>query len=100
MVTTERLTISLPADLLAGIDRYERNRSRFLAEAVVHELERRRREELLRSVRAPHAASEELIALGTGDWLAGLPEEDADLVDADAGTPLTWVPGDGWKAGS
>jgi len=28
----------------------------------------------------PHAASEELIALGTGDWLAGLPEEDAALI--------------------
>jgi hypothetical protein len=96
MVTTERVTISLPAELLKDIDRIERNRSRFIAEAVGHELERRRREALLRSLEAPHPTSNELLELGTGDWLAGLPPEDADLVDAEAGIAVTWVAGEGW----
>lgn len=100
MVTTERVTVSLAAELLEGIDRFEGNRSRFIAEAVRHELDRRRHEQLLRSIQAPHPDSEELLDLGTGDWSAGLSDEDADLLDPDAGTPVTWSPGDGWKSGS
>ena len=99
MGTTERVTVSLPSEILDGIDRLERNRSRFIADAVAREFERRRHEGLLRSLEAPHPDIHELIELGTGDWLAGLPETDADLVAADSGTPITWVPGEGWKAG-
>src|SRR5580704_9913445 len=54
MSITERVTITLSADLVEGIDRLERNRSRFIAEAVEHELTRRRREALLSSIRNPH----------------------------------------------
>jgi len=39
MATTERVTVTLPVELVEGIDRFERNRSRFIAEAVAHELE-------------------------------------------------------------
>jgi metal-responsive CopG/Arc/MetJ family transcriptional regulator len=35
MPTVERLTVTLRADLLDQIDRVERNRSRFIAQAVV-----------------------------------------------------------------
>jgi metal-responsive CopG/Arc/MetJ family transcriptional regulator len=38
MATTARVTVTLPVDLVEGIDRVERNRSRFIAEAVEHEL--------------------------------------------------------------
>jgi mRNA-degrading endonuclease toxin of MazEF toxin-antitoxin module len=37
MATTERLTVTLPVELIEDIDRYERNRSPFIAEAVGHE---------------------------------------------------------------
>lgn len=40
----------MPAELAAGVDRYERNRSRFITEAVRHEFKRRRHLELLRSL--------------------------------------------------
>ena len=40
---SERVTVTMPAELVAGIDRYARNRSGFIAEAVRHELKRRRR---------------------------------------------------------
>jgi metal-responsive CopG/Arc/MetJ family transcriptional regulator len=42
MATTERVTVTLPVELVENIDRYERNRSRFIAEAVEHEFGRRR----------------------------------------------------------
>ena len=99
MVTTERVTVTLPSTLLDGIDRFEGNRSRFIAQAVEHELEHRRREELLRSVRSPHPGGDELTSLGTADWLPNLVEDAAELVDLAGGTPVRWVRGDGWKAG-
>ncbi len=91
----ERVTVTFPPELLRDIDRRERNRSRFIQEAVRRELERRRREELLRSLRHPHPESQELAELGFDEWSARLPEED-DLVDPEAGTELRWVPGEGW----
>lgn len=100
MVTTERVTVTLPSTLLEGIDRFEQNRSRFITQAVEHELEHRRREELLRSVRSPHPGGDDLTDLGTGDWLPNLVEDAAELVDLAGGTPVRWVRGDGWKAGT
>jgi metal-responsive CopG/Arc/MetJ family transcriptional regulator len=55
MANVERVTVTLPKDLVRDIDRREKNRSRFIAEAVHRELDRRRREELRRSLENPHA---------------------------------------------
>jgi hypothetical protein len=57
--------MSLPAELLAGIDGFERNRSRFMTEAVEHELVRRRREKRLQSPQMPHPESRELDDAGS-----------------------------------
>ncbi len=90
------MTVTLPSDLVAGIDRYERNRSRFIAKAVEHELARRRREELLRSIESPHPEATELADLGLSDWGAALPADEESLVDASAGKAVRWVEGQGW----
>ena len=95
MRTTERVTVTLSAGLVEGIDRLERNRSRFIAEAVEHELARRRREELLRSVRNPHAETVDLADTRLGDWTADLPDDEG-LVDVAGGTAVRWVEGQGW----
>jgi hypothetical protein len=87
----------MPAELVAGIDRLERNRSRFIAEAVRRELKRRRRLELLRSLEAPHPDSRATAALGLNEWAEALPEGDADLLDPSAGIPLRWSPEQGWQ---
>lgn len=89
--------MTLPAPLVEQIDRVERNRSRFVLEAVQHELERRRREQLLLSLENPHPETADLEATGLEDWFANLPEEEDDLVLPGAGTPLLWVPGEGWR---
>jgi metal-responsive CopG/Arc/MetJ family transcriptional regulator len=34
--SAERVTVTMPAELVAGIDRLERNRSLFIADAVRH----------------------------------------------------------------
>jgi hypothetical protein len=103
VVNTERVTVTLPSNLLDRIDRidrFEQNRSRFIARAVEHELEFCRREELLRSVSSPHPGGDDLSELGMGDWLPELVEDAAELVDLHGGTPVRWVSGDGWKAGN
>lgn len=95
----ERVTVTLPDDLVRDIDRQEKNRSKFVAEAVRHELDRRRRAELHRSLRNPHPESAELAEQGLEVWARSLPEEDAEtLVDSSAGTAVRWVPGEGWRA--
>jgi hypothetical protein len=96
MASTERVTVTLPAELVEEIDRLERNRSRFIAQAVERELIRRRREGLLRSIRHPHAEAAELADTGLADWAASLPAGDDDLVDVNAGKPVRWVEGEGW----
>ncbi len=97
MASIERVTVTLPNDLVRDIDRREKNRSRFIAEAVRRELDRRRREELRRSLENPHPESRELAEQGFEEWSRGLPDEDAAaLVDSSAGKAVEWVPGSGW----
>jgi len=96
MATTERVTVTLPIDLVEGIDRLERNRSRFITEAVERELARRRQEGLLRSLASPHPEAAELAETGLADWGASLPPEDEGLVDEAAGKPVRWIDGQGW----
>lgn len=95
MGSAERITVTLSAELVREIDRLERNRSRFIADAVAHELTRRRREGLLSSVRSPHPETAGLADTGLGDWTADL-AEDEGLVDAAGGTAVRWVAGQGW----
>ncbi len=96
MATTERVTVTLPIELIESIDRLERNRSRFITEAVEHELVRRRRESLQRSLENPHAEAAEITALGLADWGASTSADDHDLLDASAGKPVRWIEGRGW----
>jgi post-segregation antitoxin (ccd killing protein) len=95
MATTERVTVTLSGELLEEIDRHERNRSRFIAEAVQHELARRRRHALLQSVAHPHAETAELVDQGLTEWTSDLPDDEG-LVDSTGGTAVRWIDGQGW----
>ncbi|MEO8077817.1 MAG: hypothetical protein ABI818_15940 [Acidobacteriota bacterium] len=95
MAASERITVTLAGELVEGIDRLERNRSRFIAEAVEHELARRRREALLNSVSNPHPETAELTETSLGDWTTDLPIDEA-LVDLTTGIAVRWVDGQGW----
>jgi hypothetical protein len=99
VATSERVTVTLPVDLVDGIDGFERNRSRVIAEAVAHELERRRREGLLPLLASPHPESAEFAEAGLAEWGEALPPGDG-LVDESAGQPVRWVQGRGWVAES
>jgi Arc/MetJ-type ribon-helix-helix transcriptional regulator len=97
MASVERVTVTLPDDLVRDIDRREKDRSKFVAEAVRRELDRRSRAELHRSLQNPHPESAELAEQGFEEWTRGLPEEDTEpLVDSSAGKAVRWVPGEGW----
>jgi Arc/MetJ-type ribon-helix-helix transcriptional regulator len=100
MASVDRVTVTLPNDLVRDIDRREKNRSKFIAEAVRNELDRRRREELRPSLQNPHPESALLAEQGLEEWTRGLPEEDAEaLLDSNAGKPVQWVSGEGWLEG-
>jgi len=89
------VTVTLSAELLHEIDRLERNRSRFISEAVQHELTRRRRDALRQSISSPHPETIELVDGGLADWASDLPD-DEDLVDLNSGTAVSWINGKGW----
>ena len=95
---TERVTVTLPSEILREIERFETNRSRFVLDAVRHELQRRQREELRRSFESPHPEGQALAEAGFDEWARGLPHEDTDtLIDLNSGTPVRWIPGEGWR---
>jgi asparagine synthetase B (glutamine-hydrolysing) len=97
MSAIERVTVTISHDLLRDIDRREKNRSKFIAEAVRRELDRRRRAELRRSLENPHPEAAELAEQGLTDWARELPDEDTEaLIDSAAGKAVRWVPGEGW----
>ena len=92
-----RVTVTLPAEVVRDIDRVEENRSKFVLEAVTRELSRRRRHELRRSLRAPHPEAAIVAETGFDEWAARWAgEPSSDLVDTSGGTPVSWVPGEGW----
>ena len=100
MASVERVTVTLPMDLVREIARREKNRSKFVADAVRRELDRRRREDLRRSLQNPHPESPKLADEGLEAWTRGLPDEDAEaLVDSSAGKPVRWIAGEGWVEG-
>ena len=94
-----RITVTLPPEIIQEIDHEERNRSRFVLEAVKRELERRRREQLRQSLRNPHPESLAMAEVGFAEWAGGLPEEDSDLVAPGAGEELRWTADRGWVGG-
>jgi predicted transcriptional regulator len=95
MPTTERVTVTLPSELVENIDRLAKNRSRFIAQAGEHVLARHRHEDLRRSLEHPHPEAAELADAGLDEWAASLPEGGEGLVDMSAGTPVRWVEGEG-----
>jgi hypothetical protein len=97
MPGVERVTVTLSDELVKEISRREKNRSKFVAEAVRNELDRRRREDLRRSLQNPHSECSELSEQGLDEWAQNLPEEDAGaLVNPDAARAVRWVSGQGW----
>lgn len=95
-MASERVTVTFPPEVVRAIDRQERNRSKFVLEAVRRELERRQREEFHRSLDNPHPESRETAELGLEDWAKLMSPEDEDLLDPAAGKDVRWVPGEGW----
>lgn len=91
-----RITVTLPDEVVRAIDKRERNRSRFVLQAVEHELESRRRQELLESLENHHPRSEEVAEAGVAEWGRWGAENDSDLVDTEAGRAVSWSPRQGW----
>jgi hypothetical protein len=92
----KRVTVTLPDVIVEEIDRWEKNRSKFVLEAAERELELRRRQELERSLRSPHPESLQVAEAGIDEWGENWPAEDESLVDPSAGRAVRWTPDGGW----
>jgi hypothetical protein len=101
-ITMDRVTITLPHKLVKAIDKVDTNRSGFLAKAAQRELKRRARRALKEALdaRTFTAEDQQLADGGFQAWAEALPSDDVGaMVDLDAGTPVRWVPGEGWREG-
>jgi hypothetical protein len=92
----KRVTVSLPDAVVEEIDRWERNRSRFLLVAAEREIELRRREALELSLENPHGDSLRVAEEGLAAWGDGMNDGDEDLVESRHGAGIRWSPEHGW----
>ena len=83
----KRVTVTLPDVIVEEIDRWEKNRSKFVLEAAERELELRRRRELERSLRSPHPEARHVAEAGFEVWGEAWSTEEEDLVDPSSGRP-------------
>ena len=97
-MATTRVTITLPPGIVSEMDRLERNRSRFVLDAVRREIERRREEALRASLHQPHPESLDLAEAGLAEWGGSVSGPGADdLLLRDGGRDVRWVPGSGFE---
>ena len=96
----KRVTVTLPDVIVEEIDRWEKNRSKFVLQATERELELRRRQELERSLRYPHPESHQVSEAGIEEWGEASTPDDEGLVDPADGEAVRWTPEDGWRTGS
>ena len=68
IILMKRVTVTLPDEVVEEIDRWEKNRSRFVLEASLRELALRRREQLERSLANPHIESDRVAEQGLEAW--------------------------------
>ncbi len=93
----ERVTVTLPKQLVDELRRRSKNRSSFVQEAVRREIARRVRVELRKSFQHPHPETVAYAGEPLGAWAAGLPREDVtEIYDPGAVRPLRWEDGKGW----
>ncbi len=95
-MTNERVTVTLPEEIVRDIDHREKNRSKFILQAVQNELDRRKRDELQKSLQNPHPESLEMAKLGMNEWADQSAAGDEDLLDLSSGRRVLWNPGKGW----
>ena len=99
MSESVRVTVTLPSDLLREIDSRERNRSRFVLEALRREVSRRRMEELELSLANPHPETSSLELQGVSEWFAQGKDDAEAILDLTAGTSVRWLENVGWVEG-
>ena len=100
MASVKLVTVPLPDDFVKEIDRREKDRNKFVVEAVCHELDRCRCVEMQRSLQSPHPESTDLAEVGLGEGAWNLPVKDTEaLLGNSAGKPVRWIPGEGWVEG-
>ena len=100
IILMKRVTVTLPDEVVEEIDRWEKNRSRFVLEASLRELALRRREQLERSLANPHIESDRVAEQGLEAWGEAADGDDEGLLEPGAGRAVRWRDGEGWTEAS
>jgi len=100
MAGSTRVTITLPSEILHEIDLGDKNRSRFILEAVQREISRRRKLALELSLKHPHHESLSLETAGLREWFLNGKQDAANLLDLEGGMDVRWHPEQGWVEGN
>lgn len=95
-MASERVTVTLPEEMVEEIDLRESNRSRFVQRAISHEFQRLREEELRQSLDNPHPDSREVAESGFREWAGQADVGDDELLDSSAGRGVRWQEERGW----
>lgn len=98
-MSNARVTVTLPAEVVHAIDREEVNRSRFVLKAVSGELNRRKSEQLMQSLRHPHPETLEMAEVGLSSWDKSLADDASDLIAPGGGESVRWSAEHGWEGG-
>lgn len=96
---TTRVTVTLSSEIVRAIDREEPNRSRSVPKTVSSELDRRRSEQLKKSLLNPHPETLEIAEVGFAAWAESISDGAAELVAPETGEPLRWSAEHGWRGG-
>ena len=97
-MAAQRITLTLPSEVVTAIDRTTHDRDSFVTDAVRHEIDRRKEAQLRRSLDGPHPETSELAVSPSSNWPAGVPRDEwDDLLTSDLGEEIRWEEGKGWQ---
>lgn len=97
-MAAQRITLTLPSEVVTAIDRTTHDRDSFVTDAVRHEIDRRREDQLQRSLDRPHPETSMANKSVPRDWPTGVPHDEWDeLLTSELGQDICWEEEKGWQ---
>ena len=97
-MAAQRIALTLPSEVITEIDRTTHDRDSFVEDAVRHEIDRRREDQLRRSLDDPHPETSKAVGSSPSNWPTGVPHDEWDeLLRSELGEEIRWEEAKGWQ---
>lgn len=97
-MAAQRIALTLPSEVISAIDRTTHDRDSFVADAVRHEIDRRKEAQLRRSLDSPHPETSKAAGSPLPNWPTGVPRNEWDeLLTSELGEEIRWEERKGWQ---